>query len=186
MKVPSSALLYNVQSCHIYLSSVFRSVWTTTELLFVSVGCGDGLWVGDWGGSVSALVQDFVTGAVYLLSQGRQPSPSYYSDDWAVLLLDGAVTTVPPVILDLPYVFKPFPGHQNYVGRWMAGTDLTVIGFGAEASGRPRHLELRCRCYNALDAWFHLTTTSDVCRNAQVLPLHVVAFPGLERSSSAA
>ncbi len=37
--------------CYIYLSSVFRSVWTTTELLFVSVGCGDGLWVGDWGGS---------------------------------------------------------------------------------------------------------------------------------------
>jgi hypothetical protein len=37
--------------CYIYLSSVFRSVWTTTDLLFVSVGCGDGLWVGDWGGS---------------------------------------------------------------------------------------------------------------------------------------
>jgi hypothetical protein len=37
--------------CYIYLTSVFRSVWTTTELLFVSVGCGDGLWVGDWGGS---------------------------------------------------------------------------------------------------------------------------------------
>jgi hypothetical protein len=39
--------------CYIYLSSVFRSVWTTTELLFVSVGCGDGLWVGDWGGSLA-------------------------------------------------------------------------------------------------------------------------------------
>ncbi len=26
-------------------------VSTATELLFVSVGCGDGLWVGDWGGS---------------------------------------------------------------------------------------------------------------------------------------
>ena len=40
-----------IMYCYIYLSSVFRSVWTTTELLFVSVGCGDGLWVGDWGGS---------------------------------------------------------------------------------------------------------------------------------------
>jgi hypothetical protein len=40
-----------ISYCYIYLSSVFRSVWTTTELLFVSVGCGDGLWVGDWGGS---------------------------------------------------------------------------------------------------------------------------------------
>jgi hypothetical protein len=32
-----------------YVSSAFRSVWTTTELLFVSVGCGDGLWVGGLG-----------------------------------------------------------------------------------------------------------------------------------------
>ncbi len=34
-------------SCYIYLSSVFRSVWTTTELLFVSVGCGDEVTEGE-------------------------------------------------------------------------------------------------------------------------------------------
>jgi hypothetical protein len=35
-------------------SSVFRSVWTTTELLFVSVGCGGWLWVGVACGSTGA------------------------------------------------------------------------------------------------------------------------------------
>ncbi len=30
-----------------YITSVLRSVWTTRELLFVSVGCGDGPWVRD-------------------------------------------------------------------------------------------------------------------------------------------
>jgi hypothetical protein len=34
------------EACYIYFSTVFWSVRTTTELLFVSVGCGVGLWEG--------------------------------------------------------------------------------------------------------------------------------------------